>query len=85
MGWLIFVMECFILKGPTYAAEETEVGWGDLSTVKLQKVWSPEQIIVIILKFDHGVMCPKDVDGMANSVDPNRTAALGPHYLPRPV
>ena len=35
-------------------------------------------------------MCPKDADGMANSVDPDRTAPeeqsdQGLHWLPRPI
>ena len=28
---------------------------------------------------------PEDADGMANSVDPDQTAPLGLHCLPRPV
>ena len=31
------------------------------------------------------VMSPNDADGMANSVDPDQTAPLGLHCLPRPV
>ena len=29
------------------------------------------------MRLYHWVMCPKDVDGMANSVDPDQTAPLG--------
>ena len=60
------------------------------STVKLLKIWTPKKTTVIILKFDwYGVMHPNDADGMANSVDPDQTAApqsdLGLHCLLRPV
>ena len=30
-------------------------------------------------------MCPKDIDGIADSVDPDQTAPLGLHCLPRPI
>ena len=30
-------------------------------------------------------MSPNDADGMASSVDPDQTAPLGLHCLPRPV
>ena len=35
----------------------------------------------------HWEMCPKDVDQIANSVDPDQTGAVrsGLHYLPRPI
>ena len=42
------------------------------NTVKFLKIWTPENIAVITLKFEHRVMRPKDVDRMANSVDPIR-------------
>ena len=43
--------------------------------------------------FYHSIMCPKDADRMANSVDPDQSAAseaeeqygLGLYCLPRPV
>ena len=31
----------------------------------------------------HVVVSPNNADGMANSVDPDQTAPLGLHYLPR--
>ena len=31
------------------------------------------------------VMHPKDAEGLANSVDPDQTADLGLHCLPRPI
>ena len=46
---------------------------------------------VITLKFKqktsfHTEICPKGADGMANSVDPDKTAPdLGLHCLPGPV
>ena len=51
--------------------------------LKIQKIWTPENIAVIILKFEqcgsiHRVMSPKDVDGMANSVDPDQISPVGP-------
>ena len=33
----------------------------------------------------HRVMSPNDADGMANSVDPDQTAPLGLHCLPRHI
>ena len=30
-------------------------------------------------------ICSKGADGMSNSVDPDQTADLGLHYLPRPI
>ena len=41
-------------------------------------MYTPEKVAVIILKFElwfyHRVMHPKDVNGIANSVDPHQTA-----------
>ena len=47
-----------------------------------------EFIAVIVLKFEQCMlMCPKHTDKMANSVDPDQTAAvyLGLHSLPSPA
>ena len=38
------------------------------------------------MRLYHTLICPKDAEGMANSVDPGQTAPdLGLHCLPRPV
>ena len=42
--------------------------------LKIQTIWTSKKIAVIILKleqwsFYHTQMCPKDKDGMANSLD----------------
>ena len=52
--------------------------------VKFLKLRGPENFAVITLKFEQGglaVMCPKDPDGMANSVDPDQSD-LDLHCLP---
>ena len=44
---------------------------------KNSDIW---KIAVIILKFEQSgftVMCPKDADGIANSLDPDQTAPIG--------
>ena len=50
-------------------------------TVTLLKIRTLEIFAVIILKVEclvyNKVMCLKDADGMANSVDPDQTAPLG--------
>ena len=56
--------------------------------VKTIKNWTPEKIAVIILKFYHTVMCPKDAEGLTNIVDSDQTAlhsGQSLHCLPRPV
>ena len=66
------------------------------ATVKFLNIRTPENIAVITLKIEQSgstIKRPQDVDGMANSVDPDQTAPagaeeqsdLGPHCLPRPV
>ena len=35
--------------------------------------------------FGSAVMCPKDADGMANSIDPDQNADLGLHCMLRPL
>ena len=50
------------------------------STVKILKFGSPQTIAIIVLKnrkvgCNIALMHPKDVDGMANSVDPDQTAS----------
>ena len=59
---------------------------------KNPKIWDTRKICYnhpkILTKWlFHRVMCPKDADVMANSVDPDQTAQsdLGLHCLPRPV
>ena len=51
------------------------------TTVKILKIWTPEKVAVIILNLKNCFYCiemhRKDVDGMANSVDPDQTAPLG--------
>ena len=47
--------------------------------IKVRKIQTPRQIVVIVLKFEkvwlyHTVMCQIDVDRMANRVDPDPTA-----------
>ena len=43
--------------------------------IKIRKIWPPQKIAVIILKFEqcglHRVICPNDADRMANTVDPD--------------
>ena len=34
---------------------------------------------------NHRVICPKDANGKANSEDPDQTALLGLHCLPRAI
>ena len=54
-------------------------------TIKLLKIPTPKNIAVIILKlvsFYYRVMCPKDVHGIANSVDTDQTDL---HCLPGAV
>ena len=50
-------------------------------TKKILKFWIPKKLDVITLKSEScgftTVICPKDADGMANSVDPDQTAPLG--------
>ena len=61
-------------------------GCGRNITIKILKNWTPDKIAVIILKFEQ--MCLKDVDDMANSVDPDQTqeqSDLGLLCLPIPV
>ena len=43
--------------------------------VKILKIWTSENIAVIILKFEHLVLltCPEVATGTANSVDPDQT------------
>ena len=49
-----------------------------LATEKFLNIRTPEKNAVLILKWlYHRVLCPKDADKMANSVDPNQTAPLG--------
>ena len=43
-------------------------------TVKFLKIRTPEKFAVIILKFEQR---PKDVDRIANRVDPDQTTSLG--------
>ena len=55
-----------------------------------KKIQTLEKITVLVLKFKqvwfyHRVMCPKDADGMTNSVDPDQTAPSGGDCLPRNV
>ena len=50
-------------------------------TVKFLNNWTPEKIAVITLKIEQSgftieVMHPNDADRMANSVDPDQTAAI---------
>ena len=55
-----------------------------INTVKILKIQTTEKFAVIIRKFEQGgltlVKCinDEDVDGMANSVELNQTAPLGP-------
>ena len=49
-----------------------------------QKIWWNHSKILTMWLY-HRVMSPNDADGMANSVDPDQTADLGLHCLPRPV
>ena len=53
--------------------ELTKIRYGSDYTVKFLNFWKPENIAVITLwrKRCHRVMCPKDRDGMAYSVDPD--------------
>ena len=50
-------------------------------TVKILNIGTPETFAVISLKFEQRGFtietCPKDIDGIANSVDPDQTAPLG--------
>ena len=54
-------------------------------TVNFLNIRTPKKFVLITLKFElcgstieyHRVMCPKDAEGMANSVDPDQTARLG--------
>ena len=61
------------------------------SIVKAIKFRTPEKFAVITLKFEQSgftvrVMSPKEVSGIANSVDPiGLLLYLGLHCLPRPV
>ena len=57
-----------------------------LNTIKFLKFGHPEKFAVIILKveqrgFTIAKCVPKDVDGIANSVDPDQTAPRGLPYL----
>ena len=49
---------------------------------KIHKIWTPE--IFLTMPFYHRVIWPKDVNGMADSVDADQTAPsdLGLHCLP---
>ena len=49
------------------------------------KIRTSEKFAVITLKFEQPVMLWKDADGIANSVDPDQTAPVGLHCLPRPI
>ena len=51
--------------------------YGIALTVKILKIRTPEKFAVIILNFEHRIMCPKSAGGRANSVDPDQTAPLG--------
>ena len=49
---------------------------------KILKNSDTRKFAVIILKVEQGgftvrIMCPKDAEGIANSVDPDQTAPLG--------
>ena len=39
--------------------------------------WHITDIVLKLKQFNKAVLLPKDVDGMANSVDPNQTAPEG--------
>ena len=64
-------------------------------TVKILKHSDIRKFAVIILKVEQGgfflrVMCPKDAEGIANSVDSDKTdpqeqSDLGMHCLLRPI
>ena len=52
------------------------------NTVKFLNFWTPENFALIYLKFkqecpNFKVFCKKDVNGIANSEDPDQTARLG--------
>ena len=51
-------------------------------TVKILNIGTPKTITMICPKMEqvwlnNAAMCPKDADGMANSVEPDQTAPLG--------
>ena len=59
---------------------------------KNPKISDTRKTAVIIQKFEQGglklyrtEMHPKDADGMTNSVDPDQTAPMDLHCLPRPA
>ena len=58
-------------------------------TIKLLNIQTPEKVSVTTLKFEQDGFTI-DGEGVANSVDPDRTAPLeqsdpGLHCLPRPI
>ena len=55
-------------------------------TVKILKIWTPEEFAVINLKFEEGCFTIKDADGMANSRSRSdlEQSDLGLLCLPRP-
>ena len=60
------------------------------NTVKFPNSRMPENFAVIYLKFKKKrtklwVFRQKDANGIANSEDPDQTAPLGLHCLPRPI
>ena len=57
-----------------------------MDTVKTLKFLTPVKFAVITLKVEQDGFSLEDVEGIANSVDPDQTAPyLGLYCLPRPV
>ena len=46
------------------------------STVNFLNIRTPQKIVVVTMWLYHRVMSPNDADGMANSVDPERSSLI---------